>query len=174
MPMGTIEVLETRRSCRSFKPKQIERNELIQIIEAGTFAPSGMGRQPWKFVVLQDKDDIARLSKMNASIMGSSGDPFYGAPTVVIVLVDPVVPTCVEDGSLALGNMMNAAHSLGVDSCWIHRAREEFDSDEGKALLEKWGITGSWRGVGHCLLGYADGSLKAPAPRKGGTIVFVR
>lgn len=171
--MNTIEVLETRRSCRSFQGRQVEKDKLIQILEAGTFAPSGMGRQPWKLVVVQDKDDITCLSKMNARIMGTTGDPFYGAPTVVIVLVDPTVPTCVEDGALVLGNMLNAAHSLDVDSCWVHRAREEFESAEGRALLAKWGIKGGWRGVGHCLLGYANGALGAPAQRKKGIIAFV-
>lgn len=172
--METIEALETRRSCRQYLAKQVDPDILAKILEAGTYAPSGMGRQPEKLVVLQSPEDIKALSAMNAKIMGVTSDPFYGAPTVVVVLVDPTAPTCVEDGALVMGNLMNAAHALGVDSCWIHRAHEEFESDEGKALLAKWGVGGEWRGVGHCILGYADGAAAKAKPRKDDAIVYVR
>ena len=171
--MDTLETLLTRRACRTFGPRQVSRETLDKILEAGTYAPSGMGRQPWKFVVVRNPEQIARLSAMNAAIMGIDSDPFYGGTTVIIVLVDPNAFTGVEDGSLAMGNMLNAAHALGVDSIWVHRAREEFESDEGKALLAEWGVEGEWRGVGHCVLGYSEVPLPDPAPRKDGLITFV-
>ncbi len=113
----------------------------------------------------KDKETIKQLSKMNAEIMGSDTDPFYGAQTVVIVLADKNIPTYLYDGSLVMGNLMNAAEAIGVESCWIHRAKEEFESEEGKAVLKKWGIDGDYEGIGHCVLGYGE---KAPLkPRKG-------
>ena len=148
MENGIIRSLLERRSCRSYKPEQISDDELQTVLEAGKYAPSAMGRQSAKMVVLQNKDDISALSKMNAKIMGVDKDPFYGAPTVVIVLADRNIPTCVEDGSLVLGNLMNAAHAIGLGSCWINRAYEEFESEEGKAMLRKWGVEGDWRGIG--------------------------
>lgn len=170
-----VQALETRRSCRKFENRQVEPEKLEQIVETGLWAASGMGQQATHLVVVQDPADIATLSRMNAQIMGTSGDPFYGAPTVVVVLSDPARGTCVEDGSLVIGNLMNAAHALGVASCWIHRAFEEFESDEGKKLLAKWGVEGTWRGVGHCILGYAaPGGEAATKPRKEGRVTFVR
>ena len=169
--MESVTELLTRRSVRKFTAKQVEEGALEIILRCGTFAPSGMGRQPTKMVVLQNPDEIAELSRMNARIMGVESDPFYGAPTVVVVLADPSSPTCVEDGALVMGNLMNAAHAVGVDSCWIHRARQEFDSPEGKALLARWGVEGEWIGIGHCALGYADGPAPEPKPRKEGFII---
>lgn len=168
-----IRSLLERRSCRSYKPEQISDDELQTVLEAGKYAPSAMGRQSAKMVVLQNKDDISALSKMNAKIMGVDKDPFYGAPTVVIVLADRNIPTCVEDGSLVLGNLMNAAHAIGLGSCWINRAYEEFESEEGKAMLRKWGVEGDWRGIGHCILGYPV-SVKEAAPRKDDFVTIVR
>lgn len=162
----TVKDLLERRSVRSYQDRQVDEGALEAILACGSYAASGMGRQAARVVVLQDKDEIANLSKMNAQIMGFDGDPFFGAPTVLVVLADPAIPTCVEDGSLALGNMMNAAHALGVSSCWVHRARQEFDSPEGKALLAKWGVEGDLIGVGHLVLGYADGPLPSPKPRR--------
>ena len=162
-----------RRSCRSYRKEQIADDELNAVLEAGEYAPSAMGRQSTKMVVLQNPDDIARLSAMNARIMGTDKDPFYGAPTVVIVFADRSVPTCVEDGSLVLGNLMNAAHAIGLGSCWIHRAYEEFESEEGKDLLKEWGIEGDLRGIGHCILGYPE-SVKDAAPRKKDFVTIIR
>lgn len=162
----TIKDLLSRRSCRSFKKEQITEEELYTILSAGIYAPSGLGKQSPRIVVMQDPDDIAALSKMNAAIMGADIDPFYGAPTVLIVLADPAVPTYVEDGSLVIGNMLNAASAIGVGSCWIHRAKQEFESPEGKALLAKWGLPQDLVGIGHCILGYRDGEKQEPAPRK--------
>lgn len=169
----TLQDLKTRRSCRKFKPEQIRREELDQILEAGTYAPTGMGMQSPIMVVIQDKETIARLSRMNAAVMGSTSDPFYGAPTVIIVLADRSRGTYLEDGSLVMGNLLNAAHALGIGSCWIHRAKEEFESPEGRELLKQWGIQGDYVGIGHCILGYEDG-VPAPAkPRKDHYIVRV-
>lgn len=172
--MELFEALKGRRSVRGFKDEQIKEEELNAILEAGEYAANGMGKQSPIMIVVQDKETIAKLSKMNAKIMGNENvDPFYGAPTVVIVLADKNRPTCVEDGSLVIGNLMNAAYGLGVGSCWIHRAKEEFESEEGKELLKKWGVEGDYIGVGHCVLGYAKDPLKPAAPRKEGYVVRV-
>ncbi len=136
--METIEALIHRRSCRNYSDRPVEAEKLARIIEAGQYAPSGMGRQPVTFVAVTDPATVERLSQLNAQVMGSDGDPFYGAKTVVVVLVDRSVPTHLEDGSLAMGNLLNAAYALGVDSCWIHRAHEVFDSPEGLELLASW------------------------------------
>lgn len=169
-----IEAMLSRRSCRSYKPEQVREDTLQEILLAGTYAASGMGRQSGKIVVVQDKDTIEQLRAMNAAVMGNpNSDPFYGAPTVCVVLADPDVSTWQEDGSLILGNLMLAASTLGVASCWIHRAQQEFDSPEGKALLEKRGIPTRYRGVGHCILGYAAADLPAAKPRKADYILRV-
>ena len=172
--METIEALIHRRSCRNYSDRPVEAEKLARIIEAGQYAPSGMGRQPVTFVAVTDPATVERLSQLNAQVMDSEGDPFYGAKTVVVVLVDRSVPTHLEDGSLAMGNLLNAAYALGVDSCWIHRAHEVFDSPEGLELLAKWGLPadGSLRGVGHCILGYAEDTLPEPKPRRD-NVVYV-
>ena len=167
-----LNCLETRRSVRKYLPKQITDAELDAVLRAGTYAPTAMGRQSPKIVVLQKPEDIARLERMNAAVLQSpDAKPFYGAPTVCLVLADAAIPTAVEDGSLVMGNLMNAAHALGLGSCWINRAREEFASEEGKALLRQWGIEGEWIGVGHCILGYPDGETAPAKPRKADYIV---
>lgn len=159
-----IEVLKERRSCRSFDGRKVPDEVLDKILEAGEYAPTGMGRQSPVMVLVKDDETAEALSKMNAEIMGADTDPFYGARTLIIVLADKSVPTYLYDGALVMGNLMNAAEALGVQSCWIHRAKEEFESEEGKALLKKWGIEGDYEGIGHCVLGYGE---KVPAkPRK--------
>lgn len=159
-----IDTLKSRRSCRNFDGRTVEEEKLAVILEAGMYAPTGMGMQSPIMVVVQDAETIKQLSRMNADIMGGTGDPFYGASTVIVVLADKKIRTYLYDGSLVMGNLMNAAEALGVNSCWIHRAKEEFESEEGKALLKKWGITGDYEGIGHCVLGYGE---KAPLkPRK--------
>ena len=167
-----IKAMKERRSIRKYKSEQIKDTELEQILEAGLYAASGRGQQATKLVVVQDKDTIARLSKMNAAVMGADTDPFYGAPTVITVFADRERVTCVEDGSLVIGNMMLAAHSIGVDSCWIHRAKEVFDSQEGKELMAEWGVDAGYFGVGNCILGYPD-ETPAPKPRVEGRIIKV-
>lgn len=168
-----IRALKERRSVRAYRPEQIKESELQQILEAGAYAPSGMGAQPVIMVVVQDKETIAALGKLNAAVMGAETDPFYGAPTVIVVLADRSRGTWLEDGSLAMGNLMNAAHSLGLGSCWVHRAREVFASDAGQALLKQWGIQGDYAGVGHCILGYPAGPLPQAKPRREHTIYRV-
>ena len=162
----TLKTLIERRSCSSYKPDPVPAEILDQILEAGTFAATGMGKQSPIMIVVTDPGTRNRLSKMNADVMGAGSDPFYGAPVVVVVLADRSVPTYLYDGSLVMGNLMNAAHSLGIASCWIHRAKEEFDSEEGKAILKGLGIEGNYEGIGHCILGYAAVESKAAAPRK--------
>lgn len=169
-----IQNMESRRSCRSFQKKQVEEETLAQILEAGLYAASGRGRQSAIMVVVQDPEVIAKLSRMNAAVWGTDTDPFFGAPTVVAVLADESVHTWVEDGSLVIGNMMNAAESLGVGSCWIHRAREVFDSEDGKTMLRAWGIPEGYRGVGNCILGYRSDKKQAALPRKAGRIIRVK
>ena len=173
MENEVIKTLTERRSVRRYTKKQVEDEKLELILKAGTYAPSGMGSHSPIMVVVQDPETISLLSRLNAVAMGSSGDPFYGAPTVIVVLADKNVWTCVEDGSLVMGNLMNAAFSLGVDSCWIHRAKEVFETKEGKELLKKWGIGDDYIGVGNCILGYRDGALPSARPRKNNYIYRV-
>ena len=170
----TLQDIRTRRSCRKFQPRQIADEELNAILEAGTWAPTGRGAQSPVMVVVQDRETIEQLSRMNAAFLGVDSDPFYGAPTVVVVLADKSRPTFREDGTLVMGNLMLAAHAVGVGSCWIHRAHEVFESEEGKVLLNKWGIQGDYEGIAHCALGYAAENGEAPAkPRKENYIVRV-
>ena len=167
----TLKTLIERRSCRSYKPDPIPAEILDQILEAGTYAATGMGKQSPIMIAVTDRETRDQLSRMNAAVMGANSDPFYGAPALIVVLADRSVPTYLYDGSLVMGNLMNAAHSLGVASCWIHRAKEEFDSAEGKAILKKLGIEGNYEGIGHCILGYAaDAEAKPAAPRKDGYV----
>ena len=162
----TLTTLKTRRSCRAYKPELIVEEKLCAILEAGTYAASGMGKQSPIILAVTDRATRDQLSKLNAAVMGSSADPFYGAPEVVVVLANKAVPTYLYDGSLVMGNMMNAAADLGVASCWIHRAKEEFESEEGKAILQKLGIEGEYEGIGNLILGYAAKPDAAAAPRK--------
>ena len=169
----TIKTLLERRSIRKFKPEQIGEEALNAILEAGMYAPSGANQQSALFVVVQDKETLKKLSAMNASVLGKDIDPYYGAPTVILVFADKTKVTPVEDASLALGNMLNAAASLGIGSCWVHRTKQMFETDEGKGLLRKWGITGDYIGVGSCILGYPDGKHPAAAPRKDNFVIRV-
>ena len=162
----TLKTLMERRSCRSYKSDPVPAEILDQILEAGTYAATGMGKQSPIMIAVTDKAMRDRLSKMNAAVMNANNDPFYGAPALIIVLANRAVGTYLYDGSLVMGNLMNAAHSLGIASCWIHRAKEEFDSEEGKAILKDLGIEGDYEGIGHCILGYADGECRPAAPRK--------
>lgn len=173
MSNEVLEAIKTRRSIRKYKTEQITDEQLDAILEAGTYAATGMGQQSPVIVVVQKPELIAKLSKMNAAVMGTTSDPFYGAPTVLIVLGDKNRTTCVEDGSLVMGNLMLAAHAVGVDSCWIHRAKQEFETEEGKALLKEWGIPENYVGIGHCILGYRDCEYPEAKERKAGYIVRV-
>ena len=172
----TLKVLETRRSCRAFKPELIEEEKLQAIIKAGTYAATGMGRQSPIIIAVTNKELRDKLSVMNAKFMGKdeSFDPFYGAQELLIVLANKAMPTYLYDGTLVLGNLMNAAADLGVDSCWIHRAKEEFETQEGKELLKSLGIEGDYEGIGHLVLGYAAAPLKGAAPRKADYVYYIR
>ncbi len=171
----TMKTIRTRRSIRKFQEKMPERELIDRVIEAGTYAATGMGRQSPIIVAVLNKEVRDKLSRMNAEIMGAAEgmDPFYGAPVVLIVLADKAMPTHVYDGSLVMGNLMLAAKDAGLGSCWIHRAREEFESEEGKALLKSLGITGDYEGIGHCVLGYVDGDEPEAAPRKNDYVYYV-
>jgi nitroreductase len=172
MSKTTLSDLKERRSIRAYKPDQIKDEELDAILEAGTYAPTGGGGQSPVIEVIQDKNTISSLEKLNAAVLGDpSKKPFYGAPTVLAVLADKTVkPTYVEDGSLVLGNLQIAAFALGLGACWIHRARDVFAGDEGKAYLKEWGLSDNFVGVGFCLLGYPNEKPQAK-PRKEGYII---
>lgn len=172
--MDAMQNLLTRRSVRKYKPDMVPQEKLEKILEAGTYAATGMGRQSPIILAVTDKAMRDRLSKMNAAIMGVDSDPFYGAPVVLVVLADKNVPTYIYDGSLVMGNLMNAAHAEGIASCWIHRAKEEFNSPEGKQILQDLGIIGDYEGIGHCILGYADGDEPAAKPRKENYVYSVK
>jgi nitroreductase len=170
----TLNTLLTRRSIHTFKVEQIRDEELSAVLEAAKYAPSGANQQSALFIVVQDKEMREVISKMNQAILGGDSDPYYGAPTVILVLADKSKVTPVEDACLALGNMFIAAHSLGLGSCWVHRTRQMFESEEGKALLKKWGVKGDYVGVGSCILGYPDGEQPQAAPRKDDFVVMVK
>ncbi len=163
-----LDEMKTRRSIRKFKPDMVPADVLDQIIEAGTFAANGRGLQSPIIIAVTNKEMRDKIMEMNRMIGGweEGFDPFYGAPVILIVLADASCPTAVYDGSLTMGNLMLAAHDLGIGSCWIHRAKEVFASEEGKALLNKWGVEGDYEGIGHCVLGYPAGDVPKAKPRK--------
>ncbi|MCM1124720.1 MAG: nitroreductase [Eubacterium sp.] len=169
-----LEKIKTRRSVRKYKPDMVPQEALDQILEAGTYAATGMGAQSPIIVAVTNKEVRDKLSKMNASVMGTDTDPFYGAPVVLIVLADKSKGTYLYDGSLVIGNLMLAAHELGLGSCWIHRAKEEFESPEGKEILQSLGITGDYEGIGHCIIGYADGPEPDAKPRKDSYVYYIK
>lgn len=146
---------------------------LDEIARAGTFAPTGMGKQSPIIIVVKDKETRDRLSELNAKALGVNNDPFYGAPVVIVVLAERSRPTHIYDGSLVMGNLLLATHDLGLGSCWIHRAKEVFASLEGKALLKDWGIDGDYEGIGHCIVGYRDGAVPKAIPRKNNYVSYI-
>jgi nitroreductase len=171
----TIKTLLARRTVRAFKPEQISDDELNAVVKAGTYAPSGGNQQAAVLVVVQDAATRATLTRMNQDVIGNAGkDPYYGAPTIIVALADATKVTPVEDATLALGNVLSAAFSLGLGSCWVHRERQMFASDEGKALLKTWGLEGDYVGVGSCVLGYPDCDWPEAAPRKDGYVVTIK
>ena len=164
--MDAMVNLLTRRSIRKYKSDMLSREVIEKIIEAGTYAPTGKNQQSPIIVAVTNKALRDRMSALNAAVLGMDSDPFYGAPVVLVVLAERSNPNHVYDGSLVMGNLMLAAHAMGVGSCWINRAREVFDSDEGKAILRDLGIEGDYEGVGTCILGYADCEQPQARPRK--------
>lgn len=173
MKIETLESIKERRSIKSYLPDQIKKEELDAVLEAGIYAANGRGLQSAKIVVVQDKETRDFLSKLNAQVMGTDMDPFYGAPTVLIVFADSESHTYLEDGSLVIGNLMLGAYAVGLGSCWIHRAKEVFEMPEGKKLMEKWGLDPKYKGVGHCILGYGKGDMPKAKPRKADYILRV-
>jgi len=169
----TLNNLKTRRSVRAYKPDQVDEALLGQVLEAGTYAPTGGGRQVPIIVAVRDAETVRQLSRMNAAVNGYAGDPFYGAPTVLVVLAERSLGTYLLDGAAVITTLLNAAHAVGLGSCWIHRAKEAFESEEGRALLRKWGIEGDYEGVGHVALGYPAGPAPEPASRKANYIYRV-
>lgn len=158
--------IQTRRSIRKYKPDMLPKEIIDQIVTAGMWSTTGRNLQSPIILAVTNKEMRDKLSKLNAEIMGTSNDPFYGAPVVLVVLADKSCPTYIYDGSLVMGNLMLAAHELGVGSCWIHRAKEEFERPEGKAILAELGIEGDYEGIGHCILGYVDGEYPETRERK--------
>lgn len=171
--MEAIENLKTRRSIRKFKSDMVPKEIIEKIIDAGTYAATGMNRQSPVIIAVTNKELRDKLSVLNADIMGASIDPFYNAPVVLIVLAEKNMPTYVYDGSLVMGNLMNAAHAYGISSCWIHRAKEEFESETGKEILKSLGIEGDYEGIGHCVIGYADCEQPEASPRKENYVYWI-
>ena len=168
-----VQAMIDRRSIKCYESRQVPEELLEQILQAGIHAATGMGAQSPCIVVLQDPESISTLERMNAAIMGvPEAHPFYGAPTVLVVLANADIRTAVYDGSLVIGNMLLAASALGLGGCWIHRAKEEFESDGGKALLKSWGLEGNLIGVGHCIVGYPAAAPAPAKPRKEDYIIW--
>ena len=174
--METLECIKTRRSIRKDKADPVPEELLEKILEAGTWAPTGMGKQSPTIVAITNKEQRDRLMKLTAAIMDRDMDPFYGAPAVLVVLVDKAAPTYANDGELVMQNMMLAAHDLGLASCYIWRAKQEFEGDEGKQMLADWGLPTDvdFEGVGHVIVGYADMEAPEPAPRKENYVYYVK
>ncbi len=175
MTNDVLDCLKTRRSVRTYSDRPVEQEKLDAILEAATYAPTGGGTQSPVIVVAKEPELVHKLSKMNAKVIGPEDrDPFYGAPVVAIVLADKKKGiSWFEDACLVAGNLLNAAHAVGVDSCFIFRAREMFESEEGKKLLKEWGLEGEYVGVANCILGYSDEPEPTPAPRKADYIQYV-
>ena len=170
-----IKAMMERRSIRKFKSDMVSKKDIDEIIEAGLYAANGMGRQAVITVAVTNKELRDKIAEDNRKIGGwdKGFDPFYGAPVILIVLAEKDWRNRVYDGSLVIGNMMLAAHSLGLGSIWIHRAKEEFETEEYKKLLKDIGVQGEWEGIGHCAIGYIDGDIPKPAPRKENRVYFV-
>ena len=168
-----LEQIKVRRSIRAFKSDMVPRELIDQVVEAGTYAASGRNRQSTIILAVTNREVRDKLSKWNAQIMGSDKDPFYGAPVVLVVLAEKDGANRVYDGSLVMANLMLAATELGLGSCWIHRAKEEFELPEGKELLASLGIEGDYEGIGHCMLGYVEGDYPEVLPRKANRVYYI-
>ena len=164
--MDAFEIIKDRRSVKKYTDKPVPRELIEKVCRAGTWAATGMGRQSPLILAVTNQVVRDKLSEINAEVMGAKNDPFYGAPVVLVVLANKAMPTAIYDGSLVMGNMMIEAESLGLGSCWIHRAKEEFETEYGKRLLKELGIEGEYEGIGNLILGYGDGEKPRPKPRK--------
>ena len=169
-----LQALKERRSVRKYKADMVPQELIDQVIDAGLYAASGHGTQEVIIVAVTNKEVRDKLAQMNREILGTSSDGFYGAPVVLVVLGPKSNKLTPYDGSLVMGNLMQAAHAVGLGSCWINRAKEEFASEEGKKLLKEWGVEGEYEGVGHCILGYTDGTVPQAAPRKENRVFYVK
>ena len=171
-----IQAMINRRSIRKFKPDMIPQNIIDEIINAGLYAASGMNKQSSIIIAVTNKEFRDKLSQINCKIGGwqEGFDPFYGAPIILIVLADKSWANRVYDGSLVMGNLMLAADTLGIGSCWIHRAKEEFEMPEYKEFLKSLGIEGEYEGIGHCALGYPDMPIANPPKRKENRVFYVK
>ena len=174
MSNAVLENILSRRSVRSYSDKDVSVDDLKLVLKAGEYAPSGMGKQSPVIVAVQSKETIDKLVKMNAGIMGTNANPYYGAPTIIIVFADKNVSTYIQDGSLALGTMMLAANSLGISTCWINREYEMFNTKDGRDLLNEWGLSDDLVGVGALSLGYAKGEIKEAKPRKENYSIIIK
>jgi len=175
MSNAALENLLTRRSCRAYEERQVRDEDLDSILKAGQYAPTGMGKQSPVIVVIQDKETIAQVEKLNATVVGNpDAHTFYGAPTVIVVFGNPAAMTGYADANMVIGNLLNAANAVGVDSCYIWRAKEVFESEKGKALKAKWNVPENYEGVGNVILGYGKPEGKRPAaPRKADYVIRV-
>ncbi len=174
MTNEALDCLMTRRSVRKYSDKPIEQEKLDAIMEAATYAPTGGGSQSPVIVLVKTPETVKKISQLNAAAVGRSGmDPFYGAPCVAIVFANKTAMTWMEDAVLVAGNLLNAAHAVGVDSCYIYRAKPAFESDEGRELMKEWGLSDDYVGVANCILGYGEGDYPTPAPRKEGYVKIV-
>lgn len=171
--METIDALRGRRSIRSYEDKPVPSEMVRTIAEAGTFAPSGNGNQLTRIVAVTDRGLRDRLSRLNAAARGVDDDPFYGAPAVLVVLADPSAGNYVQDGSLVMGNMMSAARDLGLGSCWVHKAKEQFEGEEGRTILRELGLPENLVGIGNCIVGYPAGEWPEAEERREGRILYV-
>ena len=172
--MEAMEVLLTRRSIRSFKSDPVPEDIIQKIVEAGLYAPTGMGLQDPVIIAVTQKELRDKIMAENAAVMGREGsDPFYGAPVILLVAAK-ACPNAVYDGSCVMDNLLNAAWAMGLGSCWIHRAKEELERPFGKQLLASLGLEGEYIGIGHVALGYIEGEPPAPKPRKEGRVVWVK
>ena len=167
----TLEDLKNRRSIRKYKAEPVTRAELDAVLEAGMYAPTAMGAQRVCIVAVTNKADRDEISRLNGVVMNNPNDPFYGAPVVCVVFGDGTWPMAQKDGSLVMGNMLNAAYALGLGACWIDRAEPVFQTAEGKALMKKWGVPEGYVGIGNCILGYPD-EAPEPKPRKEGYVIY--
>ncbi|GAB1251272.1 nitroreductase [Porphyromonas miyakawae] len=168
-----IALFKTRRSVRQYQDEMPSKELLALVTEAGSYAPSGLGKQSAKIVVVTNRAERDRLSRLNMNLRGGESDPFYGAPVVIVVLADKSVPTYLYDGSVVMDNMLNAAHALGLATCWVHGADVMFESKEGKQILKQWGIGDNYVGIANCIVGYAAGEIPQAAPRKADYIQWV-
>ena len=173
MTNEVLENIKNRRSIRSYKNNPVPEDLLNLVLEAGSYAPSGMGRQSPTIIAIKDKKYRDIISKLNAKVMNRDADPYYGAPIIILVLADSTISTYVEDGTCALENMMLAASSLGLGTVWVHREKEIFDSKEGKALLKEWNLPETLKGVGSIALGYSNEPIKEAKKRKDNYIVKI-